>query len=281
MFDRLDAALASLLHDAAMPPALAELLAADISFVTPHKTYAPSQETVNLFLFETVENRALRDVVPIEDRRNGVSIRRRPPVRVDCSYLVTTWSKKTGAVKVSAEHQLLGEAFQWLSRFPVIPPMHLQAAGLADQAFPPPTLVAQMDAARHPGEFWLALGIAPRPYFSLVATIALDLLTSTEAALVTTATTSYHPSLGTGTADTRIIIGGTVFDPQGTPVSDAWVRLEPRGDTTVTDELGRFVFADVRADVTYTLRARAVGFGEAASSNIDVVTHSGGYDVHF
>jgi hypothetical protein len=42
-------------------------------------------------------------------------------------------------------------------------------------------MVAQMDGDRRSGEFWSALGIAPRPSFSLVVTIALDLAAAVEA----------------------------------------------------------------------------------------------------
>ena len=47
-----------MLDDAAAP---ADLRAADVSFDTPDKDFKPAQATVNLFLHEVIENRALRD----------------------------------------------------------------------------------------------------------------------------------------------------------------------------------------------------------------------------
>ncbi len=281
MFDLLDAALKAMLDDPAIG-VTRPLFAADISFVTPEHGYAPGQETVNLFLYETKENRVLREAAPIHQIRNGSSVRRMPPLRVDCSYLVTTWSKKTGADKVAAEHRLLGQALMWLSRFPVIPAQYLTTAGIVGQPFPPPTLVAQMDGGREAGEFWHALGIAPRPYFHVVATIALDLELEDTDALVTTTLSGFRPGLSaTGARDERVSIGGVVLDGSGNPLPDAWVRLEPDGVTTVTDAAGRFTFPRVQAGVTYTLRARAAGLGEASRQNIDVSIQSGDYNVQY
>ncbi len=281
MFDLLDAALKAMLDDPAIG-VTRPLFVADISFVTPERGYAPSQETVNLFLYETKENRVLRDTAPIQEIRNGASVRRMPPLRVDCSYLVTAWSKKTDAAKIAAEHRLLGQALTWLSRFPIIPEQYLATAGFIGQPFPPPTLVAQMDGGREAGEFWHALGIAPRPYFHVVATIALDLELENTDALVTTTLAGYRPGIsGTGGRDERVSIGGVVLDGSGNPLADAWVRLEPDGITTVTDAAGRFTFPRVQRGVTYTLRARAIGLGEATRQNIDISITSGDYNVHY
>jgi hypothetical protein len=280
VFDSLDGALKSLLHDAAVNAALPSLYNAVVSFVTPENGYGPDQETVNLFLYETRENRDLRDPAPITEQRNGLSVRRRPPLRVDCAYMVTAWSKQTGGDKVAAEHQLLGQAFNWLSRFPVIPDRCLLAAGMTGQVFPPPTLVAQMDAAKNVGEFWSALGIPPRPFFNLIVTIAMDLDQALEESLVTTLSTRYHAGDSAG-AEERIILGGTVRDRSSRPVADAWVRLEPAGLTQVTDGAGRFIFADVARGAGMTLRARAPGLGEAVRSPVEIPSVTRDYDLNF
>jgi hypothetical protein len=271
-----------MLDDASMRTVLQPLYNADISFMTPERGYAPPQETVNLFLYETRENRELRDPVPIIERRDGSSVRRRPPLRVDCSYLVTAWSKKTGADRVAAEHELLAQAFNWVSRSPAIPARFLQAAGMTKQAFPPPTLVAQMDAAKNVGEFWSALGIAPRPFFNLIVTIAMDLDQSIEDSTVTTVVTTYGATdAARGEAEERIIVGGTVNDRSGQPVPDAWVRLEPVGETYVTNTDGRFIFAKAERGAGYSLRARATGLGEVSRVGIEVPSLSGEYNLQF
>ena len=96
------------------------------------------------------------------------------PVRLACTYMVTAGLHQTGGAKVAEEHRPPSQALIWLKRFPTIPPDYL-LGGLASQPFPPPTLVAQLDGVDRTAEFWSALGISPRPSFSLQATIAMDL----------------------------------------------------------------------------------------------------------
>jgi hypothetical protein len=205
--------------------------------------------------------------------------------------MVTAWSKKTGVDKVAAEHELLSLAFNWLSRFPTIPERHLLAAVqpappappqyvLPGQVFPPPTMVAQLDAAKNVGEFWSALGIAPRPYFNLVVTIAMDLAQEVDGAMVTTISTHYRAA-DPASDEERMILGGTVRDAAKRPVADAWVRLEPAGLTQITDHDGRFVFASIARGAGMTLKARALGHTDVTRSNIDVPSLTGEYDLQF
>lgn len=281
MFDLLDRTLRELLDDPVVSTAFPPLRNADVSFITPEKLYTYARDTVNLFLYETKENRELREVAPVVEQRNGLSIRRRPPLRVDCSYMVTAWSKQTGAGKVAAEHSLLGQAFNWLSRFPEIPQKYLLAGGLAGQVFAPPTLVAQMDPVKNAGEFWVALGIPPRPFFNLVVTITMDLDRALEEFIVTSALTTYRMP-DPASAEERIIIGGTVRDSTGRAVRDAWVRLEPAGATAVTDVAGHFIFGDVARGPGHSLLARAPGVtGQAELNNFEIPAASGSYDLKF
>lgn len=281
MFDQLDIALSALLREPGLQATLPELYAADTSFVTPENGYAPDPDALNLFLYETKENRELREAWPMTRNVGGISTRRRAPLRVDCSYMVTAWSTQNGIDKVAAEHKLLGQAFQWLSRFPTVPLRHFALAARPGQEFDPPTMVAQMDGAKSAGEFWHALGIPPRPYFNLMVTITMDLDQAVEDALVTTITSQYHAG-DAASAEERLIVGGTVRDPYQQPVPDAWVRMEPRGDTTVTNALGRFVFEHATRGTGHTLRARATGFStEALRTNLQVPSPSGEYDLTF
>jgi hypothetical protein len=174
MFEDLDDTLGQMLNDPAMPSGLADLLNADVSFETPDRNFAPALPTVNLFLYDVKENRELRNAEPIVQLVSGVILRRRPPIRVDCSYLVTAWSNANGSLQVAAEHRLLALALLWLSRFTTIPEIYLQGS-LAVQPFPPPAIVAQDDPNHNTGEFWSALGIAPRPAFYITVTIAMEL----------------------------------------------------------------------------------------------------------
>ncbi len=282
MFHLLDAALNSLLDDPATQRTLGKLFDADTSFETPDRNFAPQTDlAVNLFLYEVKENLSLREALPridVQAGARGAGVRRRPPLRVDCSYLVTAWAKKPP--KTQTEHQLLGEAFNLLNRFPVIPLDHLKGTGLDDQEFPLPAMMVQMDGAKSAGEFWHALGIAPRPYFNLTVTIAMDLDQAVEESLVTTIASRYQAG-DPASGDERLIVGGTVRDRNQRPVADAWVRLEPSGATAVCDSLGWFVFERVVRGTGYTLRARSPGFSEAVRSDLEMPSLSGDYDLTF
>ena len=66
-----------------------------ISFATPDDQFPPTSVTlpaVDLFLYDVRENRELRSNEWVVARNgDGTASKLRPPVRVDCSYLVTAW----------------------------------------------------------------------------------------------------------------------------------------------------------------------------------------------
>jgi hypothetical protein len=164
MFDDLDATLQAMLADAAAP---ADLRAADVGFDTPDQDYKPAQATINLFLHEVAENRALRDEARVIERTGDTYTSRLPSLRVDCSYLVTAWSAKTGGLRAQEEHHLLGLALIWLSRFPVIDDRFLQGTlKTPAQPYPLATMVAQTNEGQPMAHFWSALGVPPSPAFS-------------------------------------------------------------------------------------------------------------------
>jgi hypothetical protein len=262
MFQDLDGTLQAIVDD---PHAPELLRGTAVSFETPDRDFAPDQTTLNLFLHEVSENRNLRDPEPIYTLQQGTYKRRPPPLRVDCCYLVTAWSRKTGAQRAAEEHQLLGQALAWLSRFGEIPEAYLQGS-LVGQPYPPPTLVAQADGRHAASEFWTALGIAPRVAFKTVATIALDLEVET---IVGAEVVSRELRLKQRTAAPESIfsIGGTVRDAGSKAlIVDASVELEPLARAVRTDAGGRYRFHQLRAG-RYTLVARAQGF---AAQNIAV-----------
>ncbi|MBM2613992.1 DUF4255 domain-containing protein [Actinoplanes sp. LDG1-06] len=159
MIDELDTTIAALLDDAEAP---AELRAADVSFAGPDKDFKPAQPTVNLFLYALRENRELRATTPVYQRTNDTTYKSTPPpARVDCTYLVTAWSPKSGGLRVAEEHRLLGLCLWWLGHFPLIGPAQL------------PAEVARAPEDRSMGQFWSALGIVPRAAFDLTVTVAL------------------------------------------------------------------------------------------------------------
>src|SRR6266550_4779375 len=263
MFQDLDSTLRQILDDGAAP---AELQAADVSFESPNKTFAPAQPTINLFLYEVKENRLFRDPEPIIRQVGDTYFRSMPPLRVDCTYLVTTWSDQAGAAGVAEEHQLLGQAIAWLSRFPIIPAAFLQGSLAAPpQPFPPPTMVAQMEDGKSAGEFWSALGSVPRPAFHLLVTISIDLgLETPEGPPVVTKEMIVKEKMPPGiiepVLDDFFEIAGIVRDANTLDIiAAADVTILELHRVAVTDEAGRFRFSDLSSG-NYTLRTAATGF---------------------
>jgi hypothetical protein len=259
MFDDLDATLTQLLNDAPLAE-LPELHNADVAFETPDKAFAPAQPTVSLFLYEVRENRELRDPRPLVERNGDRFTRRMPPLRADCSYIVTTWGTgQPGATRIAAEHKLLGQALTWLSRFPTIPDRYLQGLlGSADRIYPPPAMAAQLDPNQHAGDFWVAMGIAPRPAFYLTVTVELELDGEVSGPLVTTHVTEF---IAGGVRDRAWIgIGGRVVQqPAGPGIPDAVVDIVDLALRTRSQEEGRYAFPRVPPG-THTVRVVAQGF---------------------
>jgi hypothetical protein len=260
MFQDLDATLKTMLGDAAAP---ADVRGADVSFDTPDKDYKPTQATVNLFLHDVQENRTLRDPAPVVERVGDGYASRQPPLRVDCTYLATAWSSKTGGMKAEEEHRMLGLALLWLSRFHVIEDRFLQGSlRNPPQPYPPPAMVAQMREGQGMGQFWSALGVAPRPAFSLIVTVGMQLVEELEQypavqAIRVETTTTTHPTLA-----------GRVLDSTLAPVPTARVTVVETGQQATAGPSGWFAFTgldfgrytllvqvpnrpDVRAEVDY------------------------------
>lgn len=255
MFQNLDLTLHNLLKDLNVEPTLAGV---EVSFKRPDKVVSFDDPTIDLFLYAVRENRLLRDPVPLIewDAAAGEYVRKRPPLRVDCDYLVTAWSKKPLDAGVEEEHRLLAQALAKLSIYPVIPDGFLQG-DLFDSPFPVPLWVAQEEDGKNLGEFWSSLGISPRASFHLMATIAIS-FKQTELAgpPVTTRTLLFDDDVDetTPAADPIYSFGGTVRDGVTTvPVFEATVTLDGKRSVE-TNEQGRYVFTGVAAG-TYTVEA--------------------------
>ncbi len=256
MFDDMDASLAALLADGAAPQ---EVRTADVSFTVPDKDFAPAQATLDLFLHEVQENRGLRELAPtMQPLPTGGWGSERPPLRVDCTYLVTAWSPKTGAMRAAEEHRLLGRALLWLGRFPVIADQYLRGAlKTPPQPFPLATSVAQTREGQSMGEFWTALGIAPRPAFSLTVTLALQPFTETETFPAVT-----EIQLRTGLFDEPELFG-RVLDSRLDGVPGAAVTLVEASRTVTADALGEFRFTAVPFG-SYTLAVTGAGHPDSS-----------------
>jgi Pvc16 N-terminal domain/Carboxypeptidase regulatory-like domain len=270
VFDDLDASLAAVLADGTAPN---EVRTADVSFAVPDKDFAPAEPTLDLFLHEVQENRALRDDAPILDRLpTGGWESQRAPMRVDCTYLVTAWSPKSGALRAAEEHRLLGRTLLWLGRFPVIPDPYLRGMlTTPPQPYPLATTVAQTREGQSMGEFWTALGIAPRPAFSLTVTIALQPYTETGSFADVT-----ELQLRTSRLD-EPELHGRVVDSALAGVPAATVTLVEVSRTVTADALGAFRFTAVPFG-SYTLAVTSAGHPDT-SRQVEYVNDAQAHDV--
>lgn len=147
----------------------------NIDFATPYRSYAPTTPTVNLFLYDVRENVQLRDnewrsewqIDPNEHDIPMVTTRR-APVRVDCSYLITTWAGHNADA-----HMLMGLVMEVLLRYPMIPEEFLHE-DLNNQEVPLPTACLQPGHLQSLGEFWQAMGTEPRAVLNYTVTIGVD-----------------------------------------------------------------------------------------------------------
>jgi uncharacterized protein DUF4255 len=173
MIDDLDRAVEELLKRE-LSPGLVEQVG--ISFAAPDSEFPPSSVTlpaVDLFLYDVRENLELRNTGwTVEHREDGTAWRRRNPVRVDCSYLITAWASEGSTTRALDEHRLLSEVMKVLLKHPTIPEVLLQGS-LKGQEPPLPSSTLQPGRLQSVSEFWQALGGKPKAALNYTVTIAV------------------------------------------------------------------------------------------------------------
>lgn len=173
MLDDLDRTLQELLKTG-LPSGVATQVS--ISFAPPDSSFPSSAVTlpaIDLFLYDIRENLDLREREWQLDRRSdGTATKRPPPVRVDCSYLITAWPSSASSTPAFDEHRLLGEVMKVLLRNPVLPEGILQG-GLKGQEPHLPAVTLQPGQLQSIGEFWQALGGKPKAALNYTVTIGV------------------------------------------------------------------------------------------------------------
>jgi hypothetical protein len=172
MIDDLDRSLAALLEQE-LPAGLVEQVT--VTFAAPNDQFPPPSvalPAVDLFLYDVRENRELRRVEPRVERSNGVVVQTPPPVRVDCSYLVTAWASDSSTTPAFDEHRLLGEVMRVLLRHPTLPEGVLRGS-LQAQEQPSPATSLQSGHLQNLAEFWQALGGRARAALNYTVTLAV------------------------------------------------------------------------------------------------------------
>jgi hypothetical protein len=181
MIDDLDRSLENLLKRELPPELVAQIT---ISFATPDGQFPPASVTlpaIDLFLYDVRENRELRDSEwRIERQSDGTAVRKAPPVRIDCSYLVTAWPSDSSTTPARDEHRMLGEVMKALLRHSTLPAAVLEGS-LAGQQPPLPASSLQPGRLQSLAEFWQALGGKPKATLSYTVTIGVEAGAAAEA----------------------------------------------------------------------------------------------------
>jgi hypothetical protein len=170
-----------------------------LSFIAPDGEFPPAAVTlpsINLFLYDIRENLELRDARwYVERQSDGTTVKQRPPVRVDCSYLVTAWPSEAAPNPAADEHKLLGEVLKVLVRHPVLPEVLLQGS-LAHQEPALPSITIHQSHLQSWGDFWQAIGGKPKAALNYTVTIGVPVgePIATEG-IVLDKTLNIHPDL--------------------------------------------------------------------------------------
>jgi hypothetical protein len=178
-----------------LSPLMAEQLA--ISFAAPDSDFPPPSvklPAVDLFLYDVRENLELRNRQWVVERsEDGKASKKRLPVRVDCSYLITAWASDSSNTRPLDEHRLLSEVMTVLLRHPILPEPVLQGS-LKNQEPPLPATTLQPGRLQSVAEFWQALGGKPKAALNYTVTIGIgdDLPIDTER-LVVDKTLTFKP----------------------------------------------------------------------------------------
>ncbi len=179
MLDDLDKTLKTLLESELSGDIVDQV---SISFATPNQEFPPPSvhlPAINLFLYDVRENRELRNNEWVIGRGSGAPSRKGPPLRIDCSYLITVWPSQSAPDQTQDEHRLLGEVLKALGRHPRIPAQVLQNS-LQGQEPDLPISALQPGRLQSVGEFWQALGGTPKAALNYTVTMSVDLSETVE-----------------------------------------------------------------------------------------------------
>jgi hypothetical protein len=210
----------------------------DVSFDCPKREWSAKvlKPTVNLYLFDVRENVEMRtwNYRTVNDR-GGTTGRRRPPVYVDLSYLITTWARE-----VTDEHVLLWRALTAMMRETKLGDDLLQGSLRENESWPVNITVAQADGVlRNPGEFWNALDNDLKPAVVYCATLPVDLDVLIDLFNPQRVRISRHIAVG------GLLQSHANGDGAGRPIADARVAFPQLGISVRSGDDGRYVASGV------------------------------------
>jgi hypothetical protein len=282
--------------------------ASQIGFEPPNTRWqtdvvATAEERVNLYLYDTKENTDLRSNERVRENVDGWFRESKVPDRLDCYYLVTTWSPVVPTATVEAapdEHSMLYEVLAVLMRNRPLTPTHVYSPdfpnpfGRTITSVPPllqdevlPMSVALPDGLGNLGEFWNTMGEEWKPALSLTVTVPIFQPDAQEFPAVTSVIGDYRAT-DADSAERLVTVGGHVFSSAtGDPIKGAWVRVQGSAPPStlganlryITREDGRFAFSRL-VPGTYEITAVVTGQPEYRSL-VEVPSESGNYDIYF
>jgi hypothetical protein len=178
MFQDLDSSLAALVQ------AEIAVQGVSISFAAPQDQFLPTGvrlPALSFFLYDIREDLSRRTTEWDEERRpDGVTLRKRAPARVTCSYLITAWTSDSTPDPAQDEHRLLGELMKVLLRHRKIPVDYLRGE-LIGQEPPMPTRIMADNQLQSLGEFWQAMGGRPKAALHYGVTLSVDVFDARQA----------------------------------------------------------------------------------------------------
>jgi hypothetical protein len=270
MIRYLSESLQAILQQPGLPSELAE---AEIVFDRPAGSFNPQRTTIDLFLYDIRENTLLRDNGPTIARNNNrATIRHLPPLRIDCTYLITAWPTSM-AENALQEHRLLSQVLQVFACYPTIPPNFLPPA-LRNQDPPLPLLVTSADSIKNPAEFWTSLGTPLRASLAVTVTVSIDPFSGfapppEDVPLVDRSV----PQLELD----RFLLEGVVRDIDSEPIAGASLQLVESGETATSSTDGYYRFSFVAPGV-YTLRVQPTA-GDSRDFPVTVPSLGGKYNL--
>lgn len=158
MLQNLDSTLKLLIQDKFPKEVPSSGATVTVTFNTPLSKESFEDEqlpAINFFLYDVRENLELRNSAWVVERQNdGTALKKRPPARVDCSYLITAWPSDDD---IETEHQLLGEVMKVLLRHRKIPEEYVDD-DFKGQEFSLRLISLRPSFLQSFGEFWQAMG---------------------------------------------------------------------------------------------------------------------------
>ncbi len=150
----------------------------DVTFNAPDKAYISELQSpgvINMYMYSFQENLERRhaETFPVVARDGDSKIIGRNARLVDVNYMISAWSRGASDNALVEQH-LLSRVIQGIGRYDILPPELIDEGYNPGPAGVTMKLMLDQDSKRTQGEFWGALGVAPKPVLNLELTVPID-----------------------------------------------------------------------------------------------------------